>query len=136
MLGMKTGGRKKGSLNKKTELQRRLIEAVNADDKTIVDGIIRDAKNGDPEARRLYLRHLRPPLSRQNFVGPIDYVAPKTVEAAREAILPLGERLARNEISVEAHNALIDNVKAYLGDKAAEQQRILDDLEIALRGAA
>jgi hypothetical protein len=125
-------GRRKGTPNRGTVRERRLL--AEGDDKTIVDGIIRDAKNADPEARRLYLRHLRPPPSRQTFVGPIDYVAPKTVAAAREAILTLGERLARNEISVEAHNALVDNLKAYLGDKAAEQHRKLDELEEALRG--
>jgi len=48
------------------------------------------------------------------------------------AILVLGERVARNEISVEAHEVLLNNLRAYLGDKAAEQQRTLDDLENAM----
>jgi hypothetical protein len=131
--GRKTGGRKKGTPNKATERQRRLIEAVNADDRAIVDQIIADAKSRDPESRRLYLRHLRPPLSRETFIGPIEYAAPKTVEAARAAILELGERLAKREISVEAHDALVNGIRAYLGDKAAEQQKKLDELEDALR---
>jgi hypothetical protein len=49
-------------------------------------------------------------------------------------ILVLGERVARSEISVEAHDVLLGNLRAYLGDKAAEQQRTLDDLEDAMRG--
>jgi hypothetical protein len=51
------------------------------------------------------------------------------------AILSLGERMARREISVEAHNALVNGLRAYLGDKAAEQQKKLDELEDALRGS-
>jgi uncharacterized protein with von Willebrand factor type A (vWA) domain len=72
-------------------------------------------------------------MSRQTFIGPIDYTAPATPEEARAMILVLGERVARNEISVEAHEVLLNNLRAYLGDKAAEQQRTLDDLEDALR---
>jgi uncharacterized protein with von Willebrand factor type A (vWA) domain len=48
-------------------------------------------------------------------------------------ILVLGERVARNEISNETHDVLLGNLSAYLGDKAAEQQRMLDDLEDAMR---
>ena len=39
----------------------------------------RDAYEGLPTRSK----RLLPPLSRENFVGPIDYVAPKTVQAAR-----------------------------------------------------
>jgi hypothetical protein len=56
----------------------------------------------------------------------IEYAAPKTVEEARSNILDLGERLARREISVEAHDALVNGIRTYLGDKAAEQQKNLN----------
>jgi len=95
--------------------------------------VIADAKIKDVEARRLYFRYVRPPPPRETFVGPIDYAAPKTIEEARLRILALGERLAKREISVEAHNALVDNLKAYLSDKATEQQKRLDELEDAVR---
>jgi hypothetical protein len=127
----KVGGRRKGTPNKGTERERRLI--AEGDDKAIVEKVVNDAKAGDVEARRVYFRHLRPPPP-ETFVGPIEYEAPKTIEAARATILELGERLARREISVEAHDALVNGIRAYLGDKAAEQQRKLDELEDALRG--
>jgi hypothetical protein len=41
--------------------------------------------------------------------------------------------VAQNEISIEAHDVLLGNLRAYLGDKAAEQQRTLDELEDAVR---
>ena len=63
------------------------------------------------------------------------YAAPTTVEEARALILGLGERLARGEISVIAHDALINGLKVYLGDKAAEQEKILARLETSLRAA-
>ena len=127
-------GRVKGTPNKGTERARRLI--AEGDDKVIIDKIVADAKNGDAEARRLYVRNLRPPPPRsETFIGPIDYVKPSGVEGAREAILALGERAANHEISVEAHDTLVNGLKAYLADKAAEQQRKLDELEEALRGS-
>jgi hypothetical protein len=77
---------------------------------------------------------LRPPPPRpETFIGPIDYVRPSDVEGARAAILELGERTAKHEISVEAHDTLVSGLKVYLADKAAEQQRKLDELEEALR---
>ena len=126
-------GRRKGTPNKGTERERRLI--AEDDDKEIVKQVIANAKAGDVEARRVYFRFLRPPPSRpETYIGPIDYEAPKSVEGGRAAILELGERLAKHEISVEAHDALVNGIRAYLGDKAAEQQKKLDELEDALRG--
>ena len=58
---------------------------------------------------------------------------PRTADEARATILELGARLAKREISVEAHDALINGLRVYLGDRAAEQQRQLDRLEDALR---
>jgi hypothetical protein len=125
-------GRRKGSPNKGTERAKRLI--AEGDDKVIVDQVVNDAKAGDHAARQVYFRFLRPPPPHETFIGPIEgYKAPETVEEARATILSLGERLARHEISVEAHDALVNGLKAYLGDKAAEQQKKLDELEDALR---
>jgi hypothetical protein len=41
------------------------------------------------------------------------YEEPKTVDEARALILKLRARLARGEISVIAHDALINGLKAY-----------------------
>jgi hypothetical protein len=126
-------GRRAGTPNQGTVRAARLIS--EGDDKIIVDKITAAAKNGDDRAQQLYLRHLRPPPPRpETFIGPIDYVRPTDVEGARDAILNLGERAAKREISIEAHDTLVNGLKAYLADKAAEQQRKLDELEEALRG--
>jgi hypothetical protein len=132
--GRKTGGRKKGTPNKSTERRRRLLAAIDDDDREIIDRVIADARNGDHAARQIYFRFLRP-SSRETFVRPIGYAKPKSVEQARELVLGLGECLAKGEVSVEAHDALVGGLKVYLSDKAAEQQRKLDDLEDALRGS-
>ncbi len=55
------------------------------------------------------------------------------VSPASTVILKLGARLARGEISVTAHDALVAGLKAYLSDRAAEQQKILDELADSLR---
>jgi hypothetical protein len=68
----------------------------------------------------------------ETFTAPIDYARPASVEAARERILELGERLAKGEISVEIHDALVGGLRAYLGDKAVEQERLLAKLEADL----
>jgi hypothetical protein len=127
----KVGGRRKGTPNKGTERERRLI--AEGDDTEIVKQVIANAKAGDVEARRVYFRFLRPSRP-ETYIGPIDYEAPKSVEEGRAVILELGERLVKREISVEAHDALVNGIRAYLGDKAAEQQKKLDELEDALRG--
>jgi hypothetical protein len=125
-------GRRKGTPNKGTTRAKRLIS--EGDDKKIVDAIVAAAKLGDIEARRVYFRHLRPPPPHsERYVEPIDYTAPKAVEEARGVILDLGERLAKGTISLEIHDALISGLKVFLADKAADQQRKLDELQEALR---
>jgi hypothetical protein len=47
-------------------------------------------------------------------------------------ILALGGRMARGETSIEEHIVLLDNLKAYLGNKAAEQEKRLTELKDAL----
>jgi hypothetical protein len=73
---------------------------------------------------------LRPPLTR--YLGPHPYRAPANVEEARAMILTLGEQLADHAIPVELHDSLVNRLRVYLGDKAAEQERRLAELEAAL----
>jgi hypothetical protein len=128
--GKKTGGRKKGTPNRRTEQLRRLIVPINDDDRAIIDRVIAGARNGDHVSLQIYFRYLRPaPPRSETFTSPIDYVKPETVEAARERILELGERLAKGEVGVENHDALVGGLKAFLSDKAADQQRELDRLK-------
>jgi hypothetical protein len=134
--GKKTGGRRKGTPNKATVRRRRLLDAIDDDDKAIVDRVILGARNGDPEATRIYFRYLRPSAAREMFVRPIAYAEPKTVEEARATLLVLGVRLAKGEISIEAHDTLVGGLRVYLSDKAAEQQKQLDALEDSLRNGA
>lgn len=80
-------------------------------------------------------QHPKPsPSHTEAFVTVDGYEEPKTVDEARALILKLGARLAKGEISVVAHDAIVGGLRAYLGDKAAEQQAKLDELEAALRG--
>jgi hypothetical protein len=51
-------------------------------------------------------------------------------------ILELGERLARGELSLEAHGALLDNLKAYFKNEATEQMKKLEELEVRLERVA
>jgi hypothetical protein len=132
--GRKTGGRQKGTPNKSTTRRRLLLEAINADDKQIIDKVIADAKDGDDRARQLYFRFLRP-RPRGTFTPPIpNYTKPESIEAARARILELGHRLAKGEISIETHDSLIGGLRAYLSDKAVEQQHLLEEYEAARDG--
>jgi hypothetical protein len=125
-------GRRKGTPNKSTAHRRRLLEAINANDKAIIDRVIQDARNGDHNARNLYFRYMRPLQRPETFLDPADYKTPGTPEEARAMIFKLSERLAKGEISLEMHDALVNDLRAYLSDKAAEQQRELDRLKESL----
>jgi hypothetical protein len=127
-------GRVKGSRNKKTIARDRYAAALAADEAEIVAKVIEAAKAGDPEARRLFFRYVRSPPSHETFVRPTEYTIPQTVEEARGRLLELGERMMRGEIGIEAYEALVSGLRAYLGDRAAEQQRELDMLKDTLRG--
>jgi hypothetical protein len=128
-------GRRAGTPNRRADRARHLISEI--DDQAIVAAVIEAAKAGPGEARALYFRFLRLPLPRsETFIGPIGYVRPRTPEEAREKVLELGEHLAKGEISIEAHDALVGGLRIYLGDRAAEQQRQLDQLreDLGLNG--
>jgi hypothetical protein len=122
-------GRKKGTGNKRARAHPDALEHLAK----VVDGkmanvteelrvraasVLAQYQNPKPTAPRV-----------ETFITPINYTAPKTVEAARAMVLTLGERLSKREISVEAHDALVGGIKVYLTDKAAEQQRELDRLK-------
>jgi hypothetical protein len=104
------------------------MEAIDADDRVILDRIIAEAKAGDPNARNLYLRYIRPHQRPETILDPVDYKSPESLAEARETVLKLSQRLAKGEISLEMHDALINDLRAYLGDKAVDQQRQLDQL--------
>jgi hypothetical protein len=138
----KYGGRKPGSLNRST-LQRALTPPkVYPDALDYLAAVI--ASEDQAISVELKVRaatalagfqHSKPATPRaETFIGPIEYAIPTTEAEARAAILTLGARAARHEISIEAHAVLIEGLKVYLADKSAEQGRKLDELEGALRG--
>jgi hypothetical protein len=123
-------GKLPGERNRATLMAERLL---SKDVTAAMRKIGAAVRAGEPWALKFIGERFVPLTSRHTFIGPIDYTTPTTPEEARAMILVLGERVARNEISVEAHDVLLGNLRAYLGDKAAEQQRTLDELEDAVR---
>jgi hypothetical protein len=123
-------GRRKGSVNKGTIRERLLV--TQSADREIVNKVLEEAKAGDIEARRLYFRYLRPPMH-ECFILPTEYRAPTNVEEARALVLELGERLTKGELSLQAHDALVGGLRAYLADKAAEHEHRLAELEDVIR---
>ena len=131
-------GRRKGSRNKRTLLAQPkqypdalayLATLIESDDATIN----REFKVRAAIALAQYQQPKPAPARSETFVGLADYVAPTTPEEARALILTLGERLARREVSVEAHDCLVNGLKTFLGDVAADQERRLADLEELVR---
>ncbi len=128
-------GRKKGARNKRTiaaeaypdalEHLTKVMTATTDSDPTITPDLRLRAAIG--------LAAYQHPKPAPMYVAVDGYEEPKTVEEARTLILKLGARLARGEISVVAHDALVNGIKVYLGDKAAEQEKILARLEASLR---
>jgi hypothetical protein len=123
-------GKLPGERNRATLMAERLL---SKDVTAAMRKIGAAVRAGEPWALKFIGERFVPLVSRQTFIEPVDYRAPTTPEEARAMILVLGERVARGELSIEAHAVLLDNLKAYLGDRAAEQQRMLDDLENAVR---
>jgi hypothetical protein len=79
-------------------------------------------------------QHAKPaPVASETFIGLDGYAAPKSPQEARELILNLGERMARREVSVEAHDALVGGLKVYLGDQAAALEEQVAELEDLVR---
>ncbi len=134
----KAGGRKKGARNRRTVAAEPKVRPDGLDYlvavMTSTDGTVTpDLKLRAAIALSQY-QHPKPIPLRETLVSPIDYMSPKTIEEARRAILELGERLAKGELPIELHDALVNGIKAYLGDRAVEQEKILARLEGSLRG--
>jgi hypothetical protein len=124
----KFGGRKRGSIRALDHPDGlvRLVAMMESEDPLITPELKLRAAIAVAS-----FQHCKPTAPRaETFITrPIDYKAPETVEEARGTILTLGERLARAEISIEAHDALVNGLKAFLGDRAAEQERLLAQLQ-------
>ena len=123
-------GKLPGERNRATLMAERLL---SKDATAAMRKIGAAAKAGEPWALKFIGERFVPLVSRQTFIEPVDYTAPTTPEEARAMILVLGERVAKGELSVEAHSVLLDNLQAYLGDKAAEQERRVSELEEIMR---
>jgi hypothetical protein len=123
-------GKLPGERNRATLMAERLL---SKDAAAAMRKIGAAAKAGEPWALKFIGERFVPLTLRQTFIEPVDYMAPTTPEEARATILVLGERVARGELSVEAHSVLLDNLQAYLGDKAAEQERRVSELEDIVR---
>jgi hypothetical protein len=132
----KTGGRKKGARNKRTLAAEPKVYPNSLDHLAAVMAATDDPST-TPELRLraaialAQYQHPKPAPSR--FLNPIDYTPPQSLEEARAAFLELGQRLMQGKIPLEAHDVLIDGIKAYLSDVTAEQEKRLTRLEDLLR---
>jgi hypothetical protein len=111
----KVGGRKRGTPNKKS--RKEVVTKTAAEQ--IVERIVRKALRGSIEHEKLFLRFLRPRL--QTFLGPIPFVVPRDAEEARAAILSLAGQLASAKLSLELHDALVNDLRVYLGAVAVDK---------------
>jgi hypothetical protein len=95
----------------------------------VVGAVESDCRQGHHRAG--YQRPRPAPVQTEMFLTPVDYTAPTTPDEARSLVLTLGERLARGALSLQAHDALVAGLRAYLGDQAMaleEQVAALEDL--------
>jgi hypothetical protein len=131
-----SGGRRKGTPNKGTERARRLI--AEGDDREIVAKVIAGAKAGDPEARRIYFRHLRPPppspAPEATFApAPFDLRAMATLKDASEELLRIAGAVAAGELDHGTGQFLITIIKAFAetltGVKTEREIAIADGLK-------
>ena len=126
-------GRPKGARDKATAIAEKLFAA---DIKEVAEKVVQAAKNGESWACRLIIERLIGPVREtpETFLSPLTgYVAPQTPEEARQSLLKLGERLARGELSIQAHDALVAGLRAYLGDAAMALEAQLAELEDLVR---
>ena len=129
-------GRRKGSRNKRTlaaaeklDALKHLVEVIESDDGTITP----DLKLRAAIALAGF-QHPRPaPVQTEMFLTPVDYTAPTTPEEARQTVLSLGQRLARGEVSVQAHDSIVAGLRAYLGDAAMALEEQVAELEDIVR---
>jgi hypothetical protein len=123
MKGRKTGGRKKGSHNKKTIFVApktypdglNHLVAVMASENPVITP---DLKLRAAIAIAAY-QHSKPAPSRPAG-QPIDLKPPKNAREAREAIATITSMIARAEIDGEHGSRIIAGLEAFLGATAAE----------------
>jgi hypothetical protein len=132
----KTGGRRRGVRNKRTVAAQERPDALGYLESVMSSSdafVTPDLKLRAAIALAQY-QHPRPtPARTETILRPIDYAAPTTIDEARVRILEPGEPLARGEIPIELHDSLVAGLRTFLGDKAVEQQKYLDELEESLR---
>jgi hypothetical protein len=119
-------GRPKGARDRATTIAEKLFAA---DVEEVVKKVVEAAKNGESWACKLIIERLVGPAReapRLTIIGPVDYEEPRTAADARAMILVLGGKVARGEISVEAHDVLFGNLRAYLADRAAELEAVVE----------
>ena len=104
---------------------RRLIS--EADDRQIVDQVVRDAKGNDPNARALYFRYLRPaqPRTAANF-EPIDIGEPTSAREALDMIGKVTAMIARGEVDAEHGSRVIAGLREYRDGRAAELEALYE----------
>ena len=119
-------GKPKGARHRATVMAEKLFAA---DTKEVVKKVVEAAKNGESWACKLIIERLIGPAREApglTTIGPVDYAEPRTAAEARAMILVLGGKVARGEISVEAHDVLLGNLRAYLADRAAELEAVVE----------
>jgi hypothetical protein len=88
-------GMRKGTKHK---FSRRLFDLVKTNAVEIVQGIIKDAKEGDADARKLFLR-LLPQMPRNT--EPIDVVRPESIEQIRQLAGDLVVQVLSGDLDLE-----------------------------------
>ena len=132
----KIGGRKPGVRNKKTVAARERADALDFIEKVVAtdDGTITSDVRLRAAATLARYEHPQPSPSRtETYVEIRGYVAPTTAIEAGQTLIALGEKLARGEISVEAHDALTGSLQTFLSSKAIDQEKRLAEIEETLR---
>jgi hypothetical protein len=126
------GGRKKGSLNRRTlEAKAKRFDAL--------EHLIKMAQSQEEGvSNEVKLRALiavanfqysRPTPVKQ-IVQPVDVPPPTTALEARDSIARITGMLAKGEIDLDHGNAIIAGLQAYLRAKAAELEAEVDELRI------
>jgi hypothetical protein len=105
-------GRRKGTPNRGTERERRLI--AEGDDQQIVSKVVAEAKAGDPGARQIYFRYLRPgPPRPASFApAPFAYMKPTTMAEANAEMNRIAEAVAGGELDLDTGQFLVGAVRA------------------------
>ena len=132
----KIGGRKPGVRNKMTIAAQERPDALAYVQMVVAteDGTITPDVRLRAAGILARYQHPQPsPSCTETYVKVPGYVAPTTAEEAGQTLIALGEKLARGEISVEAHDALTGSLRIFLNSKAIDQEKRLAEIEETLR---